>query len=236
MQDTVDIFWSFRSPYSYLVTPDLIALREEYDVKVALRTVLPIALRAKTTVFDASDKKRPRYIVLDSKRRAQMLGLSFVWPKPDPVVQDRSTYDVPDEQPYIWRLSALGIEAERRGRGIDFAFHVATLLWSGTREWDKGEYLAEATKKAGLDLAELEAAVAGTDVWSQIEQNHKDLEEAGHWGVPTAVFKGEPFFGQDRIDTLRWRLDQVGLNRSGSKIPHTPSSNMDVGEDVWTSK
>jgi hypothetical protein len=31
---------------------------------------------------------------------------------------------------------------------------------------------------------------------------------AGHWGVPTLVFQGEPFFGQDRIDVLRWRLTQ----------------------------
>jgi 2-hydroxychromene-2-carboxylate isomerase len=39
------------------------------------------------------------------------------------------------------------------------------------------------------------------------------LDEAGHWGVPTLVFEGEPFFGQDRIETLRWRLDQVGLDK-----------------------
>ncbi|CAA0121204.1 Uncharacterised protein [Halioglobus japonicus] len=25
------------------------------------------------------------------------------------------------------------------------------------------------------------------------------------------VVRGEPFFGQDRVETLRWRLDQFGL-------------------------
>jgi 2-hydroxychromene-2-carboxylate isomerase len=25
------------------------------------------------------------------------------------------------------------------------------------------------------------------------------------------VFNNEPFFGQDRMDTLRWRLEQQGL-------------------------
>jgi 2-hydroxychromene-2-carboxylate isomerase len=35
--------------------------------------------------------------------------------------------------------------------------------------------------------------------------------------VPTFVFKGEPFFGQDRIDLLLWRLKQNGLEtRSAS--------------------
>ena len=32
MTETVDVFWSFRSPYSYLVTPDLLKLRDDYDV------------------------------------------------------------------------------------------------------------------------------------------------------------------------------------------------------------
>jgi 2-hydroxychromene-2-carboxylate isomerase len=31
--------------------------------------------------------------------------------------------------------------------------------------------------------------------------------------VPTFVFEGEPFFGEDRIDTLRWRLGKSGLQR-----------------------
>jgi 2-hydroxychromene-2-carboxylate isomerase len=44
-----------------------------------------------------------------------------------------------------------------------------------------------------------------------IEANHAALDASGHWGVPTLVFNGEPFFGQDRIDTLRWRLEQSGV-------------------------
>ncbi|MEE4297907.1 MAG: hypothetical protein V2J24_00570 [Pseudomonadales bacterium] len=48
----------------------------------------------------------------------------------------------------------------------------------------------------------------------EIERNQETLEAAGHWGVATMVLRNEPFFGQDRIDTLRWRLDQHGLRRA----------------------
>ena len=48
---------------------------------------------------------------------------------------------------------------------------------------------------------------------SEIEANQDALQASGHWGVPTMVFRDEPFFGQDRIDTLRWRLDLAGLAR-----------------------
>ena len=49
---------------------------------------------------------------------------------------------------------------------------------------------------------------------AEIERNHESLDASGHWGVPTMVYQTEPFFGQDRIDTLRWRLEQAGLGRS----------------------
>lgn len=211
MPANIDVFWSFRSPYSYLVTPDLLRLREDHDVTVTLRPVLPIAVRAKAAVFDAKDKKRPRYIVMDSLRRAELLGLPMVWPKPDPIVQNMETFEVPDEQPLIWRLTALGVEAERRGKGIDFAFAAAALIWGGTRDWDTGDHLARATAAAGLDLDDMSEAIKLYDITSEVEANHTMLENAGHWGVPTMVFEGEPFFGQDRIDTLRWRLKRANL-------------------------
>lgn len=210
----VDVFWSFRSPYSYLVTPDLLQLRSDYDVSVRLRPVLPIAVRAKASLFDASDKKRPRYILMDSRRRAEFLGLPFTWPNPDPVEQDLETYEVPKEQPRIWRLTSLGVEAERRGKGIDFAHAAARVIWSGTPQWDEGDHLSEACDSVGLSLSDMEASVNLDRIKDDVDANHQALENAGHWGVPTMVLNGEPFFGQDRIDTLRWRLDQSGLKHT----------------------
>ena len=40
-----DLFWSFRSPYSYLATPRLIEISQRYDVDVRLRPVYPLAVR-----------------------------------------------------------------------------------------------------------------------------------------------------------------------------------------------
>lgn len=48
-----------------------------------------------------------------------------------------------------------------------------------------------------------------------IQDNETAHNAAGHWGVPTAVFEGEPFFGQDRLDVLLWRLQGKGLRARG---------------------
>ncbi len=215
MTETVDVFWSFRSPYSRLVTADLLQLREDYAVDVQLRVVLPLAVRNPQALFDPANRKPPMYIARDSIRRGEMLGRPVVLPAdPDPIVQDFRTMQVASEQPYIYRLSRLGVEANRRGLGVELADRVAALIFGGTRGWDKGNLLKDAVADAGLDLAALEAAIAGGGHLEEIERNQQALEAAGHWGVPTMVFRGEPFFGQDRIDTLRWRLDREGLARA----------------------
>ena len=46
---------------------------------------------------------------------------------------------------------------------------------------------------------------------ASLAENDRALRAAGHWGVPTMVFEGEPFFGQDRFDILVWRMKQRGL-------------------------
>ena len=214
IMENIDVYWSFRSPYSYLVTPDLEKLLEDYEVNIDLKVVLPIAVRAKESLFDASNRKPAMYIVMDSLRRAEFLGMPMIFPpKPDPVVQNYETLQVAKDQPLIMKLAKLGVEAQRRGKGLEFAKNVSALIFGGTEGWNEGEHLASAARKSGLDLVIMEEALEGGNHLEEIERNQSDLDAAGHWGVPTMVIKGEPFFGQDRIDTLRWRLDQLGLRR-----------------------
>jgi 2-hydroxychromene-2-carboxylate isomerase len=138
------------------------------------------------------------------------------WPRPDPIVQDFATRKVSPEQPYIHRLTRLGCAAAERGRGIDFVYEVSHIIWDGSIDgWNTGDHLQRASERAGLDLASLDADVTADSerYAATIENNQKALNDAGHWGVPTMVFEGEPFFGQDRIELLKWRLDKNGLER-----------------------
>jgi 2-hydroxychromene-2-carboxylate isomerase len=213
MEANVDLFWSFRSPYSYLAVPGAIRLERDFNVRVRFRPVLPLAVR-EPSFFSPDNLKRAKYIRVDFPRRAEMLGFPHAWPSPDPIVQDMTTYKISPDQPYIYRLTYLGVEAERRGSGLPFAREVSALIFGGTRDWHLGSHLADAARRAGLDLASMDAATADPASHKQeVEENQAALAAAGHWGVPTFVFEGEPFFGEDRIDTLRWRLGRKGLQR-----------------------
>jgi 2-hydroxychromene-2-carboxylate isomerase len=209
----IDLFYSFRSPYSYLLLPPLEAALARYDFSVAIRPVYPLAIRT-PDFFTRTDRLFGPYLMRDTMRVAQMGGIPYAWPKPDPVVMDMATLSIPREQPYIHRLTRLGVVAARSGNGFAFVRKVAHLIWSGeVRDWHLGDHLARAAEAAGFDLAQMDEQVsadpAGLD--AEIETNQKAQREAGHWGVPLMVFEGEPFFGQDRLEHLIWRMKQKGL-------------------------
>jgi 2-hydroxychromene-2-carboxylate isomerase len=211
----LDLYWSFRSPYSYIVMPRVLELRRDYDVHVDFRVVHPIAIRNPAHFARMNPLARP-YFLKDSARCAAFQGLPFRRPVPDPIEQDPETLAIAPEQPLARWLGRLGIAATERGRGIEFAAEVSTLLWDGTvTGWNDGQHMAEATARAGLDPSELEAAVIGheEELELRLAENDRALRAAGHWGVPTMVFDGEPFFGQDRFDLVMWRLRQRGLAR-----------------------
>ena len=209
---TVALYWSFRSPYSYLATGRIVGLANTWDLDVAVYVVRPIAIRD-PAFFERVDPLMPSYVVRDSQRVAEYAGIPFRWPQPDPVVMDMRTRAIAAEQPYIHRLNRLGVAATEMGRGLAYLDEVSRVIWTGDVDnWQEGEHLARAARRAGLDPAALEAA-AGEHLDAVLVTNEAELTAAGHWGVPTLVFNGEPFFGQDRLDLLLWRLQQSGLEK-----------------------
>lgn len=207
------LYWSFRSPYSYLVLRRLIAFVEAHDVVCQVRPVYPIAVRT-PEFFDKVNPLWPPYLIRDTARIAEREGIPYRWPRPDPIVQDLETRRIASEQPHIRRLTRLGIAACERGHGLPFIDQVSRTIWDGSvAGWNEGDHLAKAARAAGLDLAELDRAIEADPARHEaaIEANQDALEDAGHWGVPTMVFEDEPFFGQDRLDLLIWRMKQRGL-------------------------
>jgi 2-hydroxychromene-2-carboxylate isomerase len=212
---SIDLYWSFRSPYSYLATRRLVEINADYDVDINVRPVQPLAVRD-DTFFERVDPLFIRYLVPDTFRLAEMMGIDYRWPRPDPIVQDIETGKVATEQPHIWRLTRLGVAAGAEGKGLSFIDQISQVIWDGSVEdWNEGDHLKKAAARAGVDLDILEAGIADDTAKydALIADNHAALQAAGHWGVPTMVFDGEPFFGQDRIDVLLWRMGQHGLKK-----------------------
>lgn len=206
----LDIYWSFRSPYSYLAVPRLANIIEQKNVSHSMRFVRPLALREGEFFKKARPQWLP-YLFKDIGREAEMLGMAISLPQPDPIAMNLETGDVEADQPLMTRLMKLGFAAEiTQSAGFSVANAVSRLIWGGTKNWHEDGHLAAALANIDLSLKSLEDWADSNieAIKNGLAANERD-QLVHHWGVPLMVLDGEPFFGQDRLDTVKWRLDKI---------------------------
>lgn len=211
MKRSLDFYFSFRSPYSYLALGRVLSITDQFDLDTRLKIVRPLALREP----DFFKKARPQflpYMFKDMVREAARFNIPFEMPNPDPIVMDMTSGTVAPDQPFMDIVLKLGFAACAQAKpkaALDYAHAIASMVWGGQENWHEETHLRSAAITAGLDH---DALIA----WGQThaDQRRQSLEEnereqlTYHWGVPLMVLEGEPFFGQDRLDALVWRLEQ----------------------------
>ena len=230
---TVDVCWSMRSPYSSLVLPRLVYLHSNFNVDMRIRTIFPVAVRTRAKGGKAGSGRWYKWAdgVNDFRRSGQYHGLERRWPNPDPIWQNGYPPESADmqvhpleKQPYITWLVRLANVAEILERSVEFQHVVHETIWGGRYDWWP-DHVESNIREAGFDydamikmIRENTATVDG--VW---QENQGIQLQAGHGGVPLMIFRGEPFFGQDRFGEFFWRLRQNGLTeRREPRAPITP--------------
>ncbi len=195
-------------------------LTEKYNVKINVRYVYPIAIRDPDFFAKAPDY-RYLYDPHDMQREAQFHGIPYyidttgkTWI--DPVVtQDVIRVAPKEKQLYIYRLyriSAL-IQEEHPDKSLAWAQRIFRKIYDGTASTTWPDEIPAVLEEIGLDAKAIEEKAKNNEdkYLAVIDENLKMGHASGHGGVPNAVFRGEPFWGQDRIDRLVWRMKQNGL-------------------------
>ena len=210
----IDLYFSYRSPYSYLILPRMLKLKEKYDIEINFKVVYPIAIRMPEWFEGKNFFTFFFFKMIDMRLQAKKLGIPFTSKlKPDPIRQNIMTGKISSHQPYIFDICHLGQMAQMKGVGMEFAFEVSSLIFGGVENWNTDENLSEAAKKVGLDLIQLRESVNvhEEEIIGQIKQNQVDQLNAGHHGVPLTVIGDKHFFGQDQFDNIMETLKENGL-------------------------
>lgn len=210
----IDLYFSYRSPYSYLILPRMLKLKEKYDIEINFKVVYPIAIRMPEWFEGKNLFTFFFFKMIDMRLQAKKLGIPFTSKlKPDPIRQNIMTGKISSHQPYIFDICHLGQMAQMKGVGMEFAFEVSSLIFGGVENWNTDENLSEAAKKVGLDLNQLRESVNvhEEEIIGQIKQNQVDQLNAGHHGVPLTVIGDKHFFGQDQFDKIMETLKENGL-------------------------
>ncbi len=210
----IDLYFSYRSPYSYLILPRMLKLKEKYDIEINFKVVYPIAIRMPEWFEGKNFFTFFFFKMIDMRLQAKKLGIPFTSKlKPDPIRQNIMTGKISSHQPYIFDICHLGQMAQMKGVGMEFAFEVSSLIFGGVENWNTDENLSEAAKKVGLDLNQLRESVNvhEEEIIEQIKQNQVDQLNAGHHGVPLTVIGDKHYFGQDQFDKIMETLKENGL-------------------------
>ena len=223
----VDVFYSMRSPYSYLSLFRLAYLHSTYNVDVNIKVIFPVAARTAKPGQKSAIGGRWyfwSYTINDSKRTARYEGIPFRMFNPDPILADTwppwsaSQITAPmDRQPYIAWLVRLGNAAQLKGKTLEYCLAVSPYIFGAQCPIGEWPFHVEAAFNSidGLNYNEtIKDINANPDKYDAVwQQNQVEFQMTGQGGVPTMSFNGEPFFGQDRFDQFFWRLRENGLTQ-----------------------
>jgi 2-hydroxychromene-2-carboxylate isomerase len=204
----LDLWFSFRSPYSYLALERIADAIAPFPVELRLRPVPPMVDRGLPM-----PKVKRMYIVRDAKREADRLGIPF-GNICDPLGQG------------VTNALAVAKFAIATGKGLDFARSALRGTWSEARDLASYVDLRHVVERAGLAWDDARAAIGDPEAGSWASANATDLGVIGLWGVPSFRVGDLNLWGQDRLDILvdRLRRHVAAVRSDAASQDETPNS------------
>lgn len=181
----VEVFVSFRSPYSYLAVPQLFELRDRYGIEVSVRPVLPMVMRGLPV-----PRAKRLYIVHDAKREADRLGIPFGHVC-DPLGKGIG-----------YCMSVFFGCALEKGLELEFSRSVMQGIWAEARDVAHIPDLVFLAGRVGISEAEVRAAIEDRSWEDKAKANRDALSALGLWGVPTLQIGAYSTWGQDRVPVV----------------------------------
>jgi 2-hydroxychromene-2-carboxylate isomerase len=182
---TLEFFYDFVSPYSYLASTRVEELARRTGATLRYR---PFLLGG---VFKATGNHAPletaaklRHMHVDLTRWSRRLGVPLHFPVTHPF-------------PTVLPLRA-ALAADRQGRIAPFTHAVFRAAWVDGRDVSSAEVLKALAADVGLDGAALVAAAPEYKA-ALVEQTDEAVRR-GTYGAPTFFVGDELFVGNDRLD------------------------------------
>ncbi len=192
---TLEFFYDFVSPYSYLASTRVEAVAARTGATLRWR---PFLLGG---VFKATENRAPldipakgRHMWTDLERWARRLGVPLRRPEPFPF-------------PSILALRT-ALAAEAAGQLVPFTHAVFRAAWADGRDVSSPEGLAAVASEAGLDGAAL--VTAAPDFKAALLKQTQEAIDRGAFGAPACFVGDELFIGNDRLDFVEEALRRAG--------------------------
>ena len=186
---TIDFYFSFRSPYAWLAYYRVVRALPELATRLVRIPVFPPPSYANDP---AAIPAKLAYIGADVRRLAAAYGLTAT---PPPSV----------DTDWI-RPHAAWVRAYDDGKADAFALELFAQRFSRGHDVAGDAVLREAANAVGANAAAIVAAADDPAYQGRVMAGMGQALGAGVFGVPTFIHGGEMFWGNDRLEWLLRRL------------------------------
>jgi 2-hydroxychromene-2-carboxylate isomerase len=193
-REEVKLYFDYKSPYAYLAKDPAFELPHRYRIELRwLPFLLRIKGKGERSVYS---EHKARYSYMDARRWANRRGGFRIM----------GPLKVYDSTPALLG----GLYMQTRGLFRVYTDEVFAHFFERRLEIDQPDEIAATVARLGGSAQEYLAFAAGQGR-DALERCLAEAEEDRIFGVPIFVFRGEPFWGRDRIELLEERLAAAGL-------------------------
>jgi 2-hydroxychromene-2-carboxylate isomerase len=190
---TCELWFSYRSPYSYLALETIEGVLAPYRVPLVAKPVPPMVTRG----LQVPSIKR-MYIVRDAKREADRLGIPF-GELCDPIGKG------------VDHCLAIAHWAAQRGQLMAFSRSAMRGIWAEARDLAEYVDLRYVVERAGLPWDEARAILGAPEAHKAAAASAAELAVYSLWGVPSIRCGELIAWGRDRLPLLADRLRRHAL-------------------------
>jgi len=201
-KEPIEMYWSLRSPYSYLALIRTRQLAKHYQVDLVVKPVLPMVMRR----MQVPNNKKS-YISQDVKREALEYNIDYGLIS-DPLGKG------------VENCYAMYEYAQSKDKGLEYLEAYARGVWSQGIRSDTEKGLQVIVQSVGLNWLEAKQYL-NDDSW-RVWAQHNLAELYGHdlWGVPSFKYLDTLAFGQDRINLIETQIVRhfKGVDRQSQAV------------------
>ena len=195
MTKTIEFYFDFGSPTAYLAYKRLKQLEQEYSCVIDYKPVLLGALfKATGNVSPAMIPNKAKYMMVHDLPRFA------------------ARYDVPFTMNPHFPINTLQLmrgahAAEKMGCFDQYCDAVFNATWQSGKNVGDIEIISTILRAHDIDANELLTKVQTPEIKASLLSLTQEAIDRDLFGVPTLFLEGEMFFGQDRLDFLKERLE-----------------------------
>ena len=200
MDNALEFYFDFSSPYGYLASEKIDALAQRFGRQVRWRPILlGVVFRETGAVPLTEAPLKGEYSLRDFSRSARYLGVPYTHPARFPVATQHAA------RTYYW--------LHEKDCAMARAFAHATFRSFYIEGCDISDLtvVLDLACRQGSDYNALSEALAGPSVKERLKGECEAAIRKGVFGSPYIIVDGEPFFGVDRLPQIELWLKKGGF-------------------------